>query len=498
LVELHTDNLERNLAPRPGVDWPPLAALLAHDLQLAGAGITTVLDAITVGYLDEEEVRARYLALSVETVSQAVAQGLLKAEHWLHLRCEVASSTLQQALAAYREHPRLRLLSVMDFTPGQRQWINLDKARIYCKGRHHWSDEPFEYMLTHWRALHDAHAAANRRVVVEFSHERRLPLASHDDATEADVNEAVSDGITVSEFPTTLTAARAARVHGMRVIAGGPNLVRGGSHSGNVSALELAEARLLDVISSDYVPASLLMSAFALHHSAGWTLPEAVASVSAALAAAVGLDDRGAVRLGLRADLIRVCDCASMPHVVATYREGRRICWAPSPSVPAPVAGPFFARPIPEPGFAQCGVQPQQRLMPRQRRGVACRAAFGGGPLPVGAGRTQRRQQPRLGQAPVEHPQAPPAPIQPPPRQAHLATIHGQRLLPALLQVARHARLEHPRPHAPQARHQIGVARRLGSARATLACSPRIPCNPASGWIWGSASWDSAGPRGFA
>ncbi len=129
----------------------------------------------------------------------------------------------------------------------------------------------------------------------------------------------------LSEFPTTLAAAQAARERGIATIMGAPNVVRGGSHSGNVSALALAQQGLLDILSSDYVPSSLMAAAFELVRQADWTLPRAIASVSAVPALAAGLSDRGHIAPGMRADLVRVVLADTLPVPKATYRVGTRV-----------------------------------------------------------------------------------------------------------------------------------------------------------------------------
>jgi alpha-D-ribose 1-methylphosphonate 5-triphosphate diphosphatase len=165
----------------------------------------------------------------------------------------------------------------------------------------------------------------HRAFVVAFARNRGLPLASHDDTTIDHVAEAHADGAIISEFPTRVDAARAAREHGMHVVMGAPNVVRGGSHSGNVAAIDLARFDLLDVLSSDYVPASLLLAAFRLVGEAGFTVPRAVATVTARAADAVRLADRGRIAPGLRADLVQVAMTNGEPHVRTVWRSGMRI-----------------------------------------------------------------------------------------------------------------------------------------------------------------------------
>jgi len=325
LVELHTDNLEKHVMPRPGVMWDARAATVAHDAQCATAGITTVLDSVMIGSRELGGARLEMQRTAFEALDACRAAGVLRVEHRLHLRCEVATPDVVDIFRSHLHHPLLALVSVMDHTPGQRQWRDLDKYRQYQERNGRMSDERFVAMLDGQQHEHEAYAGRHRRVVIDAARGRGLPVASHDDTEVEHVREAQAEGITMSEFPTTLAAARAARQAGMGIIMGGPNLVRGGSHSGNVSATELAREDLLDIVSSDYVPSSLLQSAFLLHDRIGWTLPRAVASISATPAQAIGLADRGRIAPGLRADLIRVRLAAGAPVVLQTWFAGRRV-----------------------------------------------------------------------------------------------------------------------------------------------------------------------------
>jgi alpha-D-ribose 1-methylphosphonate 5-triphosphate diphosphatase len=325
-VELHTDNLEKHLAPRPGVMWNVEAAFVIHDAQVAAAGITTVFDSLAIGSRADAGLRGSEVHRNaISALDRLAERGLLRADHYLHLRCEVGTEDVIDLFDELGRHRLMRLASVMDHTPGQRQWQDAAKWRQYQERNGKWSDEKMEAALVELSDLQARFAQVHRRRIVERCEARGIAVASHDDTLVAHVEEAVSEGIAISEFPTTLAAAKAARGHGLAAIMGAPNIVRGGSHSGNVSALELAKAGLLDILSSDYVPSSLMMAVFQLVREAGWSLPRAVATVSAAPARAVGLEDRGAILAGLRADIVRVrlCDALPVPH--ATYAAGVRV-----------------------------------------------------------------------------------------------------------------------------------------------------------------------------
>lgn len=326
LVEVHTDNLEKHLMPRPGVRWPVMAALLAHDAQVAAAGITTVFDGLCIGEFDADSVRTREGAAQAgAALHRAQEAGLLRADHVLHIRCEIAGPGILDLFQPFVGDPMVRLVSIMDHTPGQRQWTDMDKFRTYSQGQKSWTAEKTDQVVRDRQEMQRLHAEGNRRDIVELCRKLGLPLASHDDTTPEHVAQASAAGMTISEFPTSRAAAQAAREHGMFIVMGAPNVVRGGSHSGNVSALELARARLLDGLSSDYVPISLLQAAFMLREQADFTLPEAVATVSANPARMAALGDRGEIRVGQRADLIRVRETEHTPAVMSAWVMGARV-----------------------------------------------------------------------------------------------------------------------------------------------------------------------------
>jgi alpha-D-ribose 1-methylphosphonate 5-triphosphate diphosphatase len=325
LVELHTDVLERHAAPRPGVRWPPVAAVVAHDAQLVTAGITTVLDSLAVGYIWDVAQRAPDPRPLTEAVRAAQLAGLLRAEHFLHMRCEVSTEHVVELFTPYAGDPMVRLVSLMDHTPGQRQFVSLDKYREYNQGRYGLTGDQVEALIAKRLGDQATFAAAHRAAITALCRKHGIVLASHDDATATHVEEAVEAGTAIAEFPTTLEAARAAHAHNLAVLAGAPNLVCGGSHSGNIAAAELATKGLLDILASDYVPASLLHAAFLLQEGCGLSLPAAVATVTLTPARRVGLDDRGEIAPGRRADLVRVRLTGHLPLVVATWRGGVRV-----------------------------------------------------------------------------------------------------------------------------------------------------------------------------
>jgi len=326
LVELHTDNLEKHLMPRPKVSWPVLPAIIAHDAQIACSGITTVLDAIAIGDIDPDSVRTQMMQACVQGLAGARQAGVLRTDHFLHLRLELAEARLLELFTPFLNDERLRLVSLMDHTPGQRQWTDLEHYRVYVTGKRGWTHQEVDQMLEVLSDRQQQYAEQNRAQIVKLCRTQAhgIPLATHDDTTHTHVLEGVRDGVTISEFPTTLAAAQFAHQHGLSIVMGAPNRVRGGSHSGNVSASELARHDLLDILSSDYVPASLLHAAFLLQED-GYSLPKAVSTVSLQPARQIGLHDRGQIAPGLRADFIRVRIIEGIPVVMGVWRQGLQI-----------------------------------------------------------------------------------------------------------------------------------------------------------------------------
>lgn len=326
LIELHTDNLERHISPRPRVDWPHHAAIIAHDAELAGAGISTVFDAIRVGSVltrQDAEYRRYARPMATEILSMRAA-GALRISHHLHLRAEICSETLIEELDEFGPEDRIGIVSMMDHTPGQRQFADVSKFETYVRGKHGMDKPAFDSYVAFLATLYDRHGAAHEAATVSAARRFGATLASHDDTTPTHVATSAAHGITVAEFPTTRDAAVACRSHGIAVIMGAPNLIRGGSHSGNVAAADLADAGLLDILSSDYVPAALLQGAVRLGQRWG-DMARGIATVTEAPARAVGLDDRGRIAPGLRADLLRFRLIGDMPVTQELWVAGRRV-----------------------------------------------------------------------------------------------------------------------------------------------------------------------------
>lgn len=326
LIELHTDNLERHIEPRPRVDWPHAQAIIAHDGELASVGITTVFDALRVGSVVSKAKGnyGEYARALADEILDLRAKGALRISHFLHLRAEVCSETLIEELDKFGPADRVGIVSLMDHTPGQRQFRDVSKLKDYVMGKHGYSLEEFHGHIAEQQALGHRMGEAHEAAAVAAARRYGAVLASHDDTDAAHVARSAAHGATFAEFPTTVEAAEACHVHGIRVMMGAPNLIRGGSHSGNVAAAELARLGLLDIVSSDYVPSALLTAALRLGDLWG-DMARGVATVTQAPAAAAGLADRGHLDIGARADVIRVRRIGDAATLRGTWVQGNRV-----------------------------------------------------------------------------------------------------------------------------------------------------------------------------
>lgn len=326
LIELHTDNLEKHFSPRPKVTWPGQPAVVAHDAQLVASGITTVFDAVALGDVNEGSQRLENLQSMLDAIEHAKQKNILRAEHRLHLRCEVSHHGVVSLFEKLADTPSVNLVSVMDHSPGQRQFTNMDKYRTYYQGKFHLTNDEMDVFIKTQKDNALRYSDTHRKKIVDICRQRNIPLASHDDATAEHVQESVSCGMTIAEFPTTKTAAELSHQKNMYVMMGAPNVVRGGSHSGNIAAHELAASGVLDILSSDYCPASILHAAFTLADlDNDYDVAKAIRTVTYNPAKAAGLMDRGEIAINKRADFLLVNTIDQYPVVNKVWAQGQRV-----------------------------------------------------------------------------------------------------------------------------------------------------------------------------
>lgn len=325
IVDVHTDNLERQVQPRATARWPSRSAMLAHDQQTASAGVTTVLDALCLGDLGFDAGRTQTFREGVADLDALADTGLLKSEHFLHLRCELPAQDMPELVEGVADHPLVRMVSLMDHSPGVGQYRDIERYRQMRIRQHHRTPEQVDRRIAELLAQRERLRERQRRWLLDRVAHRRLPLASHDDDSAEQVARNAADGILISEFPVVMEAAVEAKRLGVAVIAGAPNIVRGGSHSGNVAAADLVRAEAVDVLASDYVPPAMVEAAWLSAASGDITLPRAVGMITGHAARMVGLHDRGRIEAGLRADLVQVRPHEGHAVVRRVWRGGQRV-----------------------------------------------------------------------------------------------------------------------------------------------------------------------------
>ncbi|WBV41478.1 alpha-D-ribose 1-methylphosphonate 5-triphosphate diphosphatase [Pseudoroseomonas cervicalis] len=324
VIDVHTDNLERQVQPRAQARWPSRSAFISHDAQTAAAGVTTVLDALCLGDLGFDAERNQTFLDGVEDLDALVPTGLLKSEHYLHLRCELPAEDMLPLLEPVAHHPAVRMVSLMDHTPGGGQYADIERYR-QMRMRGGKAVEEVDRRIQELTEQRARLRAPQRRRLLDLFGGRGIALASHDDWDEAEIAENAADGVLISEFPVSMLAAQAARRHGMKIIAGAPNIVRGGSHSGNVAAADLVREGLVDVFASDYVPPAMIEAVWRSIDENGLSIPQAVATITAAPADMLGMEDRGRIAPGLRGDLVRIRTLGKIPVVRSVWRAGERV-----------------------------------------------------------------------------------------------------------------------------------------------------------------------------
>ena len=251
--------------------------------------------------------------------------GGLKAEHVLHLRCELPARDMRDALDPVADHPRVLMVSLMDHSPGVGQYRDVGRYRIMRMRQKNLTDAEVDQRVAELLDQRARLRGPNRAWLLDRIRHRDLPLASHDDDNAHSVRENLADGIRISEFPVAMEAALAARDLGVEVIAGAPNIVRGGSHSGNVAAADLVRAGAADAFASDYVPAAMIEAAYRCAEETGITLPAAIAMITDRPARMARMADRGRIETGLRADLVQVHPMPGLPVVRRVWRAGKRV-----------------------------------------------------------------------------------------------------------------------------------------------------------------------------
>ena len=325
-IDIHADYIEHMAAPRPSSLMDFRLALREAEKELVTHGVTTMFHSLsfykTSEFGDNPVRNSKNVRRFIDLIDQ-MHQGPHLVRHRFHARLEIDNPGALADLEEFIRNRKVHLLSFMDHTPGQGQYRNLEIFRETLKGYRNLADHEVDAIID----KHQTKEVLSLEVLTSLARtalDHGVAVASHDDDTVDKVKLVKSLGATISEFPITLEVAREAQAQGLATVAGAPNILLGGSHSGNLSAAEAIQAGVIDILCSDYYPAALLHGVFRMVKDYGQTLPAMVALVSSHPAQATGLGEiTGAIRPGLRADLLLCRELEDgFPVVEAVFVDG--------------------------------------------------------------------------------------------------------------------------------------------------------------------------------
>lgn len=323
IIDLHCDSIERLVMPRPNIYFPLAIALEEADWRLAGCGITTEFHAVS---LDDGEFGVRSYTF-VRELSNAIAdeQSERLIRHKIHARLELTSQKGSEAIVQMIADREVGLVSLMDHSPGQGQYPTEQAFRDYVSKMAGTSYAEIDELIA-FKRTQAAHIPERIEQVTRLAREAELGIATHDDDSAEKVSQWPNFGVTVSEFPTTMEAARQAHELGLAVCMGAPNVLRGMSSGGNLSATEAVRAGVANVLCADYYPSAMLGAAYKLFKENVLTLPKAVNLITLNPAKAVNLGhDFGSLERGKVADmlLVDVSKHGGTPYVRRVFVGGR-------------------------------------------------------------------------------------------------------------------------------------------------------------------------------
>lgn len=324
-IDMHGDMIEQELEPRARVDFPMDVALYALDARLAASGVTTAYAAVSFSRGARDGERRSFDHTSRVISELYAAKQSARVDHRIHARFDITFDNAVEVLRGLLDAGQVDLVSLMDHTPGQGQYRNLE---IHIKNKAAnlgVSETKARQMVTTAiaeRSIPQEILLGNMKTVAQMCREHGVALASHDDDTIEKANLMADLGSIIAEFPVTLHAAQVAIERGIMTAMGAPNAMRGTSYSGNLSAQDAHASGLLSILAADYHPGAILPAIHVLAKQDRDGLPGAVRLATANPAKALGLTDRGEIVVGKKADLVFV---DSDGRVALTVRDGKTI-----------------------------------------------------------------------------------------------------------------------------------------------------------------------------
>ncbi|MEL6206520.1 MAG: alpha-D-ribose 1-methylphosphonate 5-triphosphate diphosphatase [Pseudomonadota bacterium] len=323
-IDMHGDMIEVEIEPRVGVDFPMEIALPHLDARLAASGVTTAYASVSFSRGAKDGDRRSFEHTSRVIREIDALRGTMRVDHRIHARFDITFDNAVGVLADLVHAGRVDLVSLMDHTPGQGQYRNLERHITQVASNQGVSESEARKIVADRiakRTRPQEVVLANLHAVSELCQSHGVPLASHDDDTVEKAHLMADLGVAISEFPVTMEAAEVAASRGIMAAMGAPNAMRGQSYSGNLSARAAHAKGLLGIIAADYHPGAILPAVRILAETDPGGLPGAAAMATANPARALGLDDRGRLAAGLRADLA-IVDPSAAARVIATFRNG--------------------------------------------------------------------------------------------------------------------------------------------------------------------------------
>ncbi|UTJ05089.1 alpha-D-ribose 1-methylphosphonate 5-triphosphate diphosphatase [Arcobacter roscoffensis] len=319
IVDLHSDAIEKEIEPRHGATFPVELAVAELDKKLSMAGVTTMFHAI--GFEENpKKKRSIDLAISqIEEINKANDKHL-GVDNYVHARFELSCDEAVEPIKEVISKGMVKLVSLMDHSPGQGQFKSLESFKTYYSAYYGLDDNEVQEVVD--KKLNKNEDKIND--LISFTKKHDLTLLSHDDDCIEKLDGLLNLGVQISEFPLDLEVAKYAVSNGIATGMGAPNIVRGGSQSGNIAAIELVKEGVCKYLCSDYHPTSMLQAVYRMKEDANLDIAKGFSMVTSTPAAYANLEDRGEIKEGKRADII-VVDDTHIPKVVLTLKDGDSI-----------------------------------------------------------------------------------------------------------------------------------------------------------------------------